>query len=71
MRSAAHSVSLNWKNKIEYGRKKLRKWKIRVADTVKVLKSVKNGRSILTAFSCADIVWAAIPHFRAADVCSG
>ena len=67
MRSAARSVSLNWKNKIEYGRKKLRKWKIRVADTVKVLKSVKNGRSILTAFSCADIVWAAILHFRAAE----
>ncbi len=34
MRSAAHSVSLNWKNKIEYGRKNLRKWKIRVADTI-------------------------------------
>ena len=71
VRSAARSVPLNWKNKIEYGRKNLRKSKIRVADTVKVLKSVKNGRSILTAFSCADIVWAAIPHFRAADVCSG
>ena len=71
MRSAARSVPLNWKNKIEYGRKNLRKWKIRVADTVEVLKSVKNGRSILTAFSCADIVWVAITHFRAADVCSG
>lgn len=71
MRSAAHSVPLNWKNKIEYGRKNLRKSKIRVADTVKVLKSVKNGRSILTAFSCVDIVWAAIPHFRVADVCRG
>ena len=71
MQSAARSVPLNWKNKIEYGRKNLRKWKIRVADTVEVLKSVKNGRSILTAFSCADIVCAAIPHFRAADVCSG
>lgn len=71
MRSAACSVPLNWKNKIEYGRKNLRKSKIRVADTVEVLKSVKNGRSILTAFSCADIVWAAIPHFRAADVCCG
>ena len=34
MRSAACSVPLNWKNKIEYGRKNLRKWKIRVADTV-------------------------------------
>ena len=34
MQSAARSVSLNWKNKIEYGRKNLRKWKIRVADTV-------------------------------------
>ena len=34
MRSAACSVPLNWKNKIEYGRKDLRKWKIRVADTV-------------------------------------
>ncbi len=41
MRSAARSVPLNWKNKIEYGRKNLRKWKIRVADTVEVLKSVK------------------------------
>ena len=71
MRSAACSVPLNWKNKIEYGRKNLRKWKIRVVDTVEVLKSVKNGRSILAAFSCVDIVWAAIPHFRAADVCSG
>ena len=71
MRSAARSVPLNWKNKIEYGRKNLRKWEIRVADTVEVLKSVKNGRSILAVFSCADIVWAAIPHFRAADVCRG
>ena len=34
MRSAACSVPLNWKNKIEYGRKNLRKSKIRVADTV-------------------------------------
>ena len=34
MRSAARSVPLNWKNKIEYGQKNLRKWKIRVADTV-------------------------------------
>ena len=34
MQSAARSVPLNWKNKIEYGRKNLRKSKIRVADTV-------------------------------------
>ena len=34
MRFAARSVPLNWKNKIEYGRKNLRKWKIKVADTV-------------------------------------
>ena len=34
MRPAARSVPLNWKNKIEYGRKNLRKSKIRVADTI-------------------------------------
>ena len=32
MQSAARSVPLNWKNKIEYGRKNLRKSKIRVAE---------------------------------------
>ena len=52
MRFAARSVPLNWKNKIEYGRKNLRKWKIRVADTVilyytKLKLFLKSGRLYL------------------------
>ena len=52
MRSAVRSVPLNWKNKIEYGRKNLRKWKIRVADTVilyytKLKLFLKRGRLYL------------------------
>ena len=52
MRSAACSVPLNWKNKIEYGRKNLRKSKIRVADTVilyytKLKMFLKSGRLYL------------------------